>query len=255
VKTLLALLVLIAGIALVGSAEAQPVPGGLPSVDARVTVLEGATQTLQTQVSTLQGQVATLQSQVTALQNSNKSLQSELDTEIASRKDADSVLEAALLKEIFARGQADTALQASISAGSRGFSTFKNESELVEGASAIVGSIGPLPAGNYAVIATATVQNTKNNADWHCQLVRNDMGTVIGENFEGTTSLDITDVFASGGTSTGNVTIPALVSLPDNGIVNMTCETGVAGSSVFKIQMVATSVGTATIGCPALACQ
>ena len=51
--------ILIAGMALVGSAEAQPVPGGLPDVDARIKALQRATTSLQGQVSALQGQIGT----------------------------------------------------------------------------------------------------------------------------------------------------------------------------------------------------
>jgi hypothetical protein len=64
VRAALVLLALIPGPALMGSAEAQPVPSGLPAVAAQVT--------------TLQIQNSALQDQVTALQSSNSALQASL---------------------------------------------------------------------------------------------------------------------------------------------------------------------------------
>lgn len=251
-----------AGLALGTSAVAQPLPGGLPAVAARVTALETATTTLQGQVSalqtlvgTLQGQVTTLQGQLATLQNSTSSLQSALNAEIANRQSGDSALQSALDQEINARKAADAALQAVITASnSKGFSTYNPQADLVEGAPATVGSIGPLPAGNYAIVATASVYNPKNDADWGCFLVRDDTNVTIGRVTFGTTSPPaIGDVY---GHSVNSGTIPALVTLPDNGRVHMTCSTGVAGSSLYDIEIVATSVATATIGCSNVAaCQ
>jgi hypothetical protein len=79
---------------------------------------------------------------------------------------------------------------------------------LVEGAEATVGTIGPLPAGSHAIVATAVVFNFDHNADWNCQLVRGDTDVVIGRTFEGTKRASFR------GTSRGNVTIPALVTCP-----------------------------------------
>jgi hypothetical protein len=256
--TVKAVLVLLTGLLLAGSAEAQPVPGGLPALAARVTALEQATRTLQSQVirlqgqlETPQGQVNTLQSRVTTLENGTRSSRSALDDEIANRQEGDIVLRAAIEQETLAR----TAADAAIIANSRAFSTYNVEANLVEGARATVGTIGPLPAGSYAVVATATVFNLDHNAGWDCRLSRADTGAVIGRTAEGTTSVSFTES-ALGGTHVTNVTIPALVILPDNGTLHMTCATGEAGSSVFDIQIVARSVGVATIACgDVLACD
>jgi len=243
---------LIAAIALVGSAEAQPVPGGVPTLEARVETLMQATNTLQSQLSTLQGQVgATLQSQVTTLQGSDSSFRDALFEEIVSRLSGDDAFQTALDQETAARKAGDAALQAAIAASSAGFSIFKESPPgLVQGVPVTIGTIGPLPAGSYAIVATVAVANLEHNADWDCQLVRTDTGAVIGRTFEGTNR----DSFF--GTTRRNVTIPALVTLPENGIVNMTCETQSTLSSVEDLTIVATSVGTATVECvDTLACQ
>ena len=181
-----ALVILIAGFVLMGSAEAaSPVAGGLPVVTTRVTALEALTKTLQSVISTLQGQVGslqsqvgTLQSQVTTLQNSNSDLRDALNDEMVKRAISDASLSGKIDQEIAARKAADAALQAG--AGSKAYSTFKFESDLVNGAEATVGSIGPLPAGNYVVIATASVMNTDHDSDWYCKLIRDDNSAVIG---------------------------------------------------------------------------
>ena len=253
---------LAAGLALVGAVDAQPLTGGLPEVATRVTILETTVGTLQNQLGTLQGQLGALQStvtglqtQVTSLQNSNSGLQSALNAEIAARKTADSTLksdmELAFALETAQRKAADQSLQQQLAASSKGFSSFTSKSGLVHGETAVVGSLGPLPAGNYAVVANATVANTLHNAVWSCYLERSDNPNVaIGRAATGTVSQDFLDSVE--GVFLNNITIPVLVTIPDNTSIRMLCWTGINGSDVDNIQMVATAVGTATIGCSAV---
>jgi hypothetical protein len=81
--------------------------------------------------------------------------------------------------------------------------------------------------------------------------VQNDTNAVVGRTFAGTVSIPFLETAykSNAGTTNASVTIPALVTLPDNGTVHMTCATGVAGSGIGDIQIVATSVGAATLGC------
>jgi hypothetical protein len=96
--------------------------------------------------------------------------------------------------------------------------------------------------------------NADNNADWDCRLLEDDTNAVIGRTATGTVSPTLFDLEPAG-MAYDSVTIPALVTLPDNVEVHMTCSTGVAGSTVFDIQIVATSVGTVTVQCPSIPCS
>jgi len=254
--------VLTAGLVLIGAADAQPLTGGLPDVAARVTTLETTVGALKGQLGALQGQlgalqstVTTLQTQVTVLQNSNSGLQSALDAEIAARKTADSTLksdmELAFALESAQRNAADQSLQQQIAASSKGFSSYTAKSGLVHGETAIVGSLGPLPAGNYSIVANATVVNSLHNAVWSCYLERSDNPNIaIGRAATGTVSQDFLDSVE--GVFLNNITIPVLVTIPANTSIQMLCWTGINGSDVENIQIVATAVGTATIGCSAV---
>jgi hypothetical protein len=164
--------------------------GGVPSVSDRVAALEQIAGTLQSQVSALQGQITTPQS-------ANSTLQSALDAEIANRKLGDDALQTALDNEINARKTQDDALKSLItSSSSKAFSSFKGVSDLVQGAEATVGSLGPLPAGSYAVSAQATVSNLNHDAFWDCTLVT-DGGIQIGRSSIGTESASTTTTGAS----------------------------------------------------------
>src|SRR5262249_48984132 len=130
----------------------------------------------------------------------------------------------------------DAHLRASIEAGgSQAFSSYKQVSELVNGAEAIVGTLGPLPLGIYAVTATAVVNNFDHDAGWDCNLFASD-GSFIAHSHTSTDS------------NSGNVAMTGLVINP--GTIEMHCSSGIAGSSTLANTIVAVSVGTATIGVP-----
>jgi len=254
------------GISSPASADSQS--GGLPDVSARVLVLEGIATTLQTLVATLQSNVTTLQSNVASLQTANTTLQNALNTEIATRLAGDNALQAALTQEASARSAADTAAisaifqealtrkteddalrSALLASRGKAFSIFNHNATLVNGARAVVGSLGPLPAGNYMVTSRASFLNFRNNAVWDCQLVRND-GVFIDAAFSGTESKSAFEDF---GPSEGNIVNVTLTTLGAGGSVKMFCATDVAGSELFDIAMVAVQVGEASIACPDLA--
>jgi hypothetical protein len=254
----------VAAFSLVGissPANAESQAGGLPDVSARVLVLEGIATTLQTLV-------ATLQSNVASLQTANVTLQNALNTEIATRLAGDNALQTALAQEASARSAADIAAisaiiqeattrrteddalrSALLAARGKAFSIFNHSATLVNGARAVVGSLGPLPAGNYMVTSRASFLNFRNNAVWDCQLVRND-GVFIDAAFSGTESKSAFEDF---GPSEGHVVNIALTTLGAAGSVKMFCGTDVAGSELFDIAMVAVQVGEAAIACPNLA--
>ena len=268
----------VAAFSLVGissPANAESQAGGLPEVSARVFVLEGIATTLQTLVATLQSKVAglqsnvaTLQSNVASLQTANTTLQNALNTEIATRLAGDNALQTALTQEASARSAADTVAisaifqeattrrteddalrSALLDSKGKAFSIFNHSATLVNGARAVVGSLGPLPAGNYMVTSRASFLNFRNNAVWDCQLVRND-GVFIDGAFSGTESKSSFEDF---GASEGHIVNVTLTTLGAGGSVKMFCGTDVAGSELFDIAMVAVQVGEASIACPNLA--
>jgi hypothetical protein len=239
-------------------ARAESQAGGLPSVSGRVSVLEGIAATLQTVVTTLQTQVTALQTANTGLQNAlnaetaariaaDNALQAALNQEATTRKAKDDSLEVALITEGFARINTDVELRGLINnARGQAFSTFKSHAVLVHGASALVGSVGPLPPGSYLIVAKASVSNADHNAVWSCELHRDD-GTIIDRSTTGTSSLGLTDDL---GPNWSNIAHVVLTRLTSEMKVNMFCETRENDSELFDIAMTATQVGQATIACP-----
>jgi hypothetical protein len=225
-------------------AESQE--GGLPGLSARLSVAEQVASALGSTILSLQGQVT--------------SLQSALSAESAARAAADAALQTALTQEAAARKSQDDAEAAERTAdvkqlrdlidgaGSKAFSAFKSQSVLQNGASGLVGSVGPFPAGNYAVMAKAVVQDFEPNTSWSCEL-RTDDGRAI-DRTAGFTTLN-----------TGNAQMIeniALATLTAAGSIRMICETHVSGpscgasscSSLFDIAMIAVQVADVQIGCP-----
>lgn len=240
---------------------AQSQAGGLPAVSERVSVLERLAVTLQTAVTSLQ-------TQVTVLQTANNDLKKALDAEAAARTAADNALRAALDQEASTRETADTNLSLALvterlqrigtdeelrglisNARGQAFSTFRNHASLINGATALVGKVGPLPAGNYLIIAKATVLNFDNNAVWDCFLRRDD-GVSVDSTSTGTAAHEFLDDL---GPDHSNIVNVGLTSMPAPGSVNMFCGSREAGSEIFNIAMTAVQVGQATIACPDLA--
>jgi len=115
---------------------------------------------------------------------------------------------------------------------------------LVQGAFALVGSVGPLPAANYLITAKATVENFIHDGPFDCFLRRDD-----GVEIDSTVTSTSTDSpFAS-------VVNAGLTSLTAAQSVNMFCGTfgGISGSDVSDVAITAVQVGEATIGCSDLA--
>ena len=240
-----------------GAARAQSQAGGLPAVSDRVSALERIAVTLQSAVTTLQ-------TQVTALQTSNTNLQNALNAETAARIAADTALQAAVTQEATTRSAGDTALQAAVTqeattrktaddslraeilaSGGKAFSTFQRNAGLVQGARAVVGTVGPLPAGNYLLTAKATVENFIHDVDlWECDLQRDD-GIFIDNSASSTTT---------GSPFTAIVNV-GLTTLPTAQSVKMSCAAigNISGSDVSDIAITAVPVGEATIGCPDIA--
>jgi len=250
--------IVVAALGLAGispSAEAQSQQGGLPTVSARVSAVEGIAATLQGAVTTLQTQLTALQTANSNLQTANNNLQTAnnnlqtaLSAEIAARVAADAALQAAINSETAQRTADVQELRGLINAaGSKAFSTFRGQSALANGASGGVGAIGPLPAGNYLVTAKAVIQELGSNTSWTCTL-RTEDGRAI----------DRTSGFNA--SHTGNASIVenvAMATLTAPGSIIMICGTEVAGpsceltscSSVVDIAMVAVQVGEAQISC------
>src|SRR5262249_40320952 len=231
-------------------AQAQSQAGGLPVVSDRVAALEGIATTLQAAVTTLQTQVNTLQA-------ANANLQNALNAETAARIAADTALQAAVTQEATARSAGDTALQAAVTqeattrktaddslhaqilaSGGKAFSTFQRNAGFVQAANELVGTVGPLPAGNYLVTAKATLNNFIHDVDlWECELLRDD-GIVIDNSASSTTT-------GSHWTAIVNV---GLTSLPTAQSVKMFCAAigNISGSDVADISITALQVGEAT---------
>jgi hypothetical protein len=255
VGVLIGLFVTVAG---PGAAWAQSQAGGLPAVSARVATLEGVAATLQaavasllTQITGLQAQVTGLKTQVTGLETANTDLQNALTSETAARTVSDAALQASIVLEGQRRLTADTELRNLIaSAKGPAFSSFNRKADLVNGAGATVGTLGPMPPGNYLVVAKAAVQNFKNDAGWFCNLLRAD-GAPIDGTFASTESRGIGEIVSLSETNLTNV---AVTTLTVEGSLKMVCGThnGAAGSTVFDIAIAAVQVGAATIGCPDL---
>jgi regulator of replication initiation timing len=252
-----------------GGARAASQAGGLPAVSDRVSVLERiaatlqtAVASLQTQVTTLKTHVTTLQTQVTTLETANTGLQNALNAETAARIAADNALQAALNQEATTRkAQDDNLVSALLNEGLRrisadaelrglinnargqAFSTFRRNAQLVNGATALVGAVGPLPAGNYLVTAKATVSNSDDDASWDCFLQRDDK-----------VAIDSTGAGTSSDSHFATIVNVGLTSLPSAQSIKMFCGTfgGIAGSQLFDIAMTAVQVGDATIACPDL---
>jgi hypothetical protein len=183
---------------LVARADSQA--GGLPAVADRVSALEAAVTSLQIANTNLQNaltaetaartagdnalqaantsvqnalnaEIAARSAGDSALQAANTNLQSALNAEIAARSAGDSALQAAIGQEAAARQSADSALSAALStAKGKAFQTFVPNFGLVNGNEAVVATLGPLPPGDYFVIARATVRNASHDAAWFCFL-------------------------------------------------------------------------------------
>jgi hypothetical protein len=123
------------------------------------------------------------------------------------------------------------------------FSTFTKKAVLVNGASAFVAAVAPLPPGDYLVTAKATVRNFDNDAVWDCFLLRDD-----GVEIESSGSSTSTDsAFAT-------IVNVGLTSLPFEQTIKMGCGNigRVPDSELSDISMTAVQVGRATIACPDL---
>jgi len=227
--------------------------GGLPAVDARVKVLEGLVAAQQSALTALRNDVTGLQTANTALQNAlnqeaaargaaDADLQAAVNAERASRIAGDGALQSALNQEAAARAAADQQLQASISSsGPRVFATLTVNTNLVNGVGT-VGQLGPLPAGNYVVVAKANVNNPDHTVQWLCELL-----------LDNNTILDSTDTHThnhgaldSRAISLGHDVNVAAFTLASSSSVRMTCSTGEANSFLSNIQIVAIKVGDIT---------
>jgi len=249
------LLFLLSGLALAlfglfAPAEAQSQAGGLPDVSARVRVLEGIATTLQNQVTTLQTQAITLRNQVMVLQTANTDLQNALSAEIAGRVQGDNALRAAVDSERFQRIAGDSNLEDAIetvgdlvtSAG-QFYETLVVNTFLVEGASAVVATLGPLPAGNYLVTATLALENTVHAARWLCTLF-----TQAGDQVP-VTEIDSLQTHTSLGgigvlSEFNSLALAGIARLPHGAAtVKVNCGTGVSGSDIRSVHIVAVKVG------------
>jgi hypothetical protein len=258
---------------LVARADSQA--GGLPAVADRVSALEAAVTSLQiantnlknalnaetaartagdsalqaanTSVqNALNAEIAARSAGDSALQAANANLQSALNAEIAARSAGDSALQAAIGQEAAARQSADSALSAALStAKGKAFSTFVPNFGLVNGAEAVVATLGPLPPGDYFVIARATVRNASHDAAWYCFLELDNI-VPLDDVREGTEEFGLFEG-AAFATSYGNLTnIRVTTALAPSGTVRMKCSTHVAGSDLLGIRIIAIELGGRT---------
>jgi hypothetical protein len=223
-------------------------------VDARVKVLEARVAAQQDALTALQNSVSSLQAANTALQGAlnqeaaargaaDAALQAAVNEERGSRIAGDGALQSALNQEAAARAAADQQLQASISSsGPRVFATFNANTFLVNGVEGTVGQLGPLPAGNYVVIAKANVNNPDHTVQWQCNL-RLDSDAVIDSTDTHTHNHGALDSRAVSLGHDVNVTAFTLAS-PSS--VRMTCATGEPDSFLSAVQVVAIKVGDIT---------
>jgi hypothetical protein len=226
----------------------------LPAVDARVKVLEALAVAQQNALTALRNDVTGLQTANTSLQNAlteeaaarsaaDAALQAAVNAERASRIAGDGALQSALNQEAAARTAADQQLQASISSsGPRVFATFKANTFLVNGAEGTVGQLGPLPAGNYVVIAKANVNNPDHSVQWLCDL-RLDNDTILDSTDTHTHNHGALD---SRSVSLGHDVNVAAFTLASPSSVRMTCSTGEPDSFLSNVQIVAIKVGDIT---------
>jgi hypothetical protein len=242
------LLFLLAGLALgllglFAPAEAQSQAGGLPAVSARVEVLEGIATTLQNQVTTLQTQVTTLRDQVTVLQTANTDLQNALSAEIAGRVQGDNALRAAVDSERLQRIAAIQTVTDLVTSAGQFFETLVVNTFLVEGESAVVATLGPLPAGNYLVTATLGLENTVHAARWLCTLFTqtgDQVPVTVIDSLQTHTSLGGIGVLSE----FNSLALVGIARLPHGAAtVKVNCGTGVSGSDIRQVQIVAVKVG------------
>ena len=246
-----AMVVMALGLAGVSSsAEAQSQAGGLPAVSARVSILEGIAAKLQTAVTTL----ATT---VTTLQTANTDLQNALNAEIAARVQGDNALRAAVDSERFQRTAGDSNLLTQIVDNAAAIQTINGlvtsagqfyealvvNTFLVEGAFATVATLGPLPSGNYLVTATLSLENVNNAARWLCTLSTQtvDQGRITVVDIHQThTSLGGIGVLSE----FNSLALAGIARLPDGAAtVRVGCGTGVSGSDIRSVHIVAVKVG------------
>jgi hypothetical protein len=233
---------------LVARADSQA--GGLPAVADRVSALEAAVTSLQIANTNLQNalnaEIAARTAGDSALQAANTNLQNALNAEIAARTAGDSALQAAIGQEAAARQSADSALSAALStAKGKAFSTFVPNFGLVNGAEAVVATLGPLPPGDYFVIARATVRNASHDAAWYCFLELDNI-VPLDDVREGTEEFGLFEG-AAFATSYGNLTnIRVTTALAPSGTVRMKCSTHVAGSDLLGIRIIAIELGGRT---------
>lgn len=257
-------LVLMATVSVVGwgpaLAPAQET-GGLPTVDARVKVLEALVAAQQTALAALQSSVNALKAADTALQNAlsqetaarsaaDAALQTALNGEASTRSTRDNTLQSsidglqsAINTEKAARQAADQQLQSAIGASApKVFYSFKQDTFLVNGETGAVGRVGPLPAGHYVVIAKANVQNQDHTVQWLCGL-HLDNGQAVDSTDTHTLSHGALD---SRAISLGHDTNVTALVLSSPSSVTLLCRTGEPSSLLSWVQMVAIEVGDIT---------
>ena len=246
------------------SVQAESQAGGLPGVSDRVRVLEGIAVNLQTAVTTLQSNVTTLkttvtnlqtnvttlQTKVTTLETKNTDLQGALDAEIASRVQGDNALRAAVDSERVQRTAGDSSLADAIDTigdlvASTGqfYETVVVNTFLVEGASATLATLGPLPAGNYLVTATLGLENTIHAARWLCTLFAqtgDQVPVAVIDSLQTHTSLGGIGVLSE----FNSVALAGIARVPQAAAsVKVNCGTGVSGSDVRSVRIVAVKLG------------
>ena len=234
-------------------AQAQSQAGGLPVVSDRVSVLEGtaaalqaALTSLQTTVTNLQTTVTTLRTQVTSLQTANTDLGNALNAEIVARLQGDSGVRASVESERLQRIAADSSLMETIgtlTSTGRFYETVVVNTFLVEGADAVLATLGPIPSGNYLVVANLSLENTVHAARWLCTLFSEtvDQGHItLIDSHQTHTSLGGIGVLSEFNT----LALVGIARLPDSAAtVKVRCSTGVSGSDIRVVHVVAVRVG------------
>ena len=238
-------------------ALAQPLPGGLPTVEGRVTALEAAVTSVQASITALQAQNASLQSalgaETAARLAAESALQTALSQEVASRASGDAGLQAALNQEAATRASRDAALQTALNTersertaadttltseiGTRGKAYFAGPAAgfLPNGDRTVILSLD-LPAGSFFMVAKTDYSNIDHDTSWGCHLC------IVGDIcFEGGGGKTETSDFGFA-IDEGNVALASVITLDAPRTVTFDCQSGKAGSNFNVATFTAISV-------------